>query len=1088
MEFLALVGLVVVAWVVGGPILLVIVLRRTGAQSNELTALKKEVHALRGRMSEIAPDSGVASEKESASVDVPPGTAAEMPPQPTTPPAGGLAPPPETVGRPRWVDRDWWEGGPQVEGTEDVERAETEAFEPPSPPAESVPAQSGVSESVALTERRSAIDFETLIGTKWLLRVGLGILAIALALFARSVLPQLPAVAKVALAYASAMALFGVGRVFEHRLERFARPVMAAGLAFGFFVAFSAHFVPAMRAVSLPVSIGWMALSMGSVLAFATRWRSQPTALLGIVLGHISAFVAVGGAPVYSLVLISFLALTAAALMLRHSWMAVGMVGVVASYASHLLWFAPGASTQAGNPGFFLNLAFLTSYYGIFLIGDVLWWRRDRDRDEGELTAVQVRSARQIGPTNLVLFASLVSMVFFMTRAEAEAIEWFYLTLGGFQGLLAWYYWQIEHRDFLFYPAFGTILWTLGWFAALDAMALNLVLTTQALLLLLAAHYTRLLTFHVLAQLALVVAFVHYLYFPSPAGSSIGLALGGLGVAAVYLLKASLEEIWYGFGPDSGELADLETSGEAHGLEAHLGGILRNVGPYLAPAHAALGGFVLVRELARALGLEPGLVIALILAHGLLAGIVLMRRSGALLFAFTAVAFAGPYFASESGLTVPTLALLVGMITIALVVLHTLARPAYESISHPGVVHAQAVGVVVLVGFGAAVTNLDFSPDLYLMAMVVPFLLFAFQERMVSIEGLEVTGPSESSQGLPAWLSPAVCLGSALLVYPLSLEVFGPLPVTLAWVAGWTLVFALIARVRGSTQMLLAAIALLWLGYMAMGTQTLDVWGAALQSIWIGSVVTLVPLILAIGMDRAVGTEVSDEDPTAAPANLVTLATYGLGLLLVGALAHAQLPAGWFVLAASGFAFGLMVLGPRIGADRAVPSGVAAFVVLHWTVMVQAQAGDASGGVIVLAPLLLFSILTLLAERCMTDESALPMFAEMWGRARTVLVILAALTGMLAVYGSEPVGPQWATAGWAVLAAGLMVGGFAIRASSYRRVALAMLGICLLRVFVVDTQGLSDSARTGVFLVLGLCLVGVAWLYNRFSEELKRWL
>ena len=51
-----------------------------------------------------------------------------------------------------------------------------------------------------------------------------------------------------------------------------------------------------------------------------------------------------------------------------------------------------------------------------------------------------------------------------------------------------------------------------------------------------------------------------------------------------------------------------------------------------------------------------------------------------------------------------------------------------------------------------------------------------------------------------------------------------------------------------------------------------------------------------------------------------------------------------------------------------------------------------------------------------------------------------------------------------------------------------MLGICLLRVFVVDTQGLSDSARTGVFLVLGLCLVGVAWLYNRFSEELKRWL
>ncbi|MCH7532071.1 MAG: DUF2339 domain-containing protein [Gemmatimonadetes bacterium] len=54
--------------------------------------------------------------------------------------------------------------------------------------------------------------------------------------------------------------------------------------------------------------------------------------------------------------------------------------------------------------------------------------------------------------------------------------------------------------------------------------------------------------------------------------------------------------------------------------------------------------------------------------------------------------------------------------------------------------------------------------------------------------------------------------------------------------------------------------------------------------------------------------------------------------------------------------------------------------------------------------------------------------------------------------------------------------------------ALVVLGACLLRVFVVDTRGLSDTAQTAAFLVLGLCLLGTGWLYSRYSEELKDWL
>ena len=63
-----------------------------------------------------------------------------------------------------------------------------------------------------------------------------------------------------------------------------------------------------------------------------------------------------------------------------------------------------------------------------------------------------------------------------------------------------------------------------------------------------------------------------------------------------------------------------------------------------------------------------------------------------------------------------------------------------------------------------------------------------------------------------------------------------------------------------------------------------------------------------------------------------------------------------------------------------------------------------------------------------------------------------------------------------------------LESKRHRFVALAVLGACLVRVFLVDTRALSDTARTAAFLVLGLCLVGAAWLYSRYSEELKEWL
>jgi hypothetical protein len=381
-----------------------------------------------------------------------------------------------------------------------------------------------------IREKRTAADLEARIGSTWLMRIGLGVLAIALALFASSVVPGLRPAAKVILAYAGALAFFGTGKFFEAKLEKFARPVMAGGLAFGFFVAFAAYFVAPMRAVSLPVSIAWMVASMVLLLVAAERWQSQPTAGLGILLGHISAYVSAGEAATYSLVIIGLLALTAVILVLRHQWVVLGVFAVVVSYGSHMLWLLAGRDAIPGDQGFWINLVFLTSYYVVFLIADVLWWRRSHEQSSESVTPAQVRSARQLGPTNLVLYVSATTAVFVLSGAGLETIEWFFLTLGVVQGLLAWFYWDLNHRDFVFYPAFGTLLWTLGLFAAFDALALNLILASQALLLLLAAHRTRLWVFHGLAQAAMFVAFIHYVAYPPPSTITWALFLGGLGL------------------------------------------------------------------------------------------------------------------------------------------------------------------------------------------------------------------------------------------------------------------------------------------------------------------------------------------------------------------------------------------------------------------------------------------------------------------------------------------------------------------------------------------------------------------------------
>ena len=80
------------------------------------------------------------------------------------------------------------------------------------------------------------------------------------------------------------------------------------------------------------------------------------------------------------------------------------------------------------------------------------------------------------------------------------------------------------------------------------------------------------------------------------------------------------------------------------------------------------------------------------------------------------------------------------------------------------------------------------------------------------------------------------------------------------------------------------------------------------------------------------------------------------------------------------------------------------------------------------------------------------------------------------------------TTAWAVEALALLAVGFPLRDRIQRLTGLALFMICVLKLFLYDLRELETVNRILSFLVLGLILVGVSWVYTRFCDRLQRYL
>jgi hypothetical protein len=108
------------------------------------------------------------------------------------------------------------------------------------------------------------------------------------------------------------------------------------------------------------------------------------------------------------------------------------------------------------------------------------------------------------------------------------------------------------------------------------------------------------------------------------------------------------------------------------------------------------------------------------------------------------------------------------------------------------------------------------------------------------------------------------------------------------------------------------------------------------------------------------------------------------------------------------------------------------------------------------------------------------------GRSRLFYSLLAA--SLLAALLFYEVSGSLLTVAWGLEGVALLTAGFWLRDRVQRLSGMALLLFCILKLFLWDLRHLETLPRILSFIVLGLILVGVSWIYTRFRERVERYL
>ena len=287
--------------------------------------------------------------------------------------------------------------------------------------------------------------WEVRLATRLLPVIGGVLLLIGAAIGATLIETEFAPAIRVALGYLCAAGL-GIGGWYASRKTPVAgQAAIACGLALGYFTSFGAHFLPPMHVFPLGVSLAAMAAFAVTLVLLADRWRSQPMAGLGLLLGLVGALVSAPVAETFALVSLAGMALAAGCLFLRREWMVLTASAVALVYlAVLLLWNIAPVPREAGPV--WAHLGALAGIYTIFTLAFARWGHRWIARERAAHKAVREGKleegslwtlpwAGSFAVINSLSAVTLIVILLWNTEVFWPEVHWALFALAGAESL-----------------------------------------------------------------------------------------------------------------------------------------------------------------------------------------------------------------------------------------------------------------------------------------------------------------------------------------------------------------------------------------------------------------------------------------------------------------------------------------------------------------------------------------------------------------------------------------------------------------------------------------------------------------------------
>lgn len=284
--------------------------------------------------------------------------------------------------------------------------------------------------SPSLSQRfKSSLDLEETVGTDWLNKLGVIILVLGVAFFLAYQLKTLGPEGKVAVGYAVGGLLLGTGVWFERhdRYRILARAGVGGGWALLYFTTYAMYHVPAAQVLTSQLTDLVLLLALAAVMVWHTlRYHSQVVTGLAFFLAFLT--VTVSHSNVYSLSAGVLLAAGLVVVIGQMQWFELEIFGMLASYLNHYLWLRPIIGPMGGHRHSFAEFPASAVILGLYWLVFRFSYILRRPQDERK---------EHISTAAALLNTVLVLLLFKYQSAHPEWAFWALLTIGAIECALA---------------------------------------------------------------------------------------------------------------------------------------------------------------------------------------------------------------------------------------------------------------------------------------------------------------------------------------------------------------------------------------------------------------------------------------------------------------------------------------------------------------------------------------------------------------------------------------------------------------------------------------------------------------------------